>query len=104
MNVPSWLAPNEVLAEPRVKRFAGKIASQLDESIKDFWAAVPCVRTAKNLSGDIWSEAVYCLVLDGYVPSELARFNERRTIAVEDWVYRDDLDETRITLSCRILN
>jgi len=68
MTIPSWLAPNAELAEPRVKKFGERIAEYVNADIVDFWAAEPTTHDVSDIEGNQWIEAWFCLQLKGVIP------------------------------------
>ena len=105
MTVPSWIAPNAELAEPRVKRFAERIAKHVGLEISEFWAAEPTLHDVEDREGNRWLEAWFCLRLDGCADLPMSKINGwRKTIEAWNDNYDPSTDRTEVLLSARVLN
>lgn len=106
MTMPSWLAPTFATAEPKMKKFAQRIAKEFDREIREFWAAVPWDHMVEDRDGNKWLEAWFCLRLEGFVEATCLHEVDswRKTISVDRWQYDRDGDYTSLDLSCRVLH
>lgn len=83
-DIPTALAPTAELAEPRIKRFAEKLARQIGASVHDFYACDPCtnrvyagpLRDAPSWIAGDWGVELRCRA---FSPHDL----DSSTIAVE---------------------
>lgn len=57
--IPTAIAPTKNLADPRVERFAKKIAEEYDGTLLSFYACVPCLHSIKDSDGNEWVEGTW---------------------------------------------
>ncbi len=102
--MPSWLAPNFELAEPRVERFAQRVAGYLGKDVKEFWACVPWEHYFEDREGNRWVEAWFCLRIEGNVYVPIAVIDGwRKTIDCFSAEFSEVSECTEILLSARVL-
>ena len=106
MTIPSWLAPNAEIAEPRVKKFAERISKYTDAEIIDFWPTEPTIHVVEDLEGNRWHEAWFCLQLKGeFAHFPMTEINTwRKTIQCWHVEYSEHHQCTNVLLSGRVLN
>lgn len=106
MTIPSWLAPNASLAEPRAKRYAERIAEYVNAEIIDFWPSEPTVHQVFSPDQkEHWNEAWFCLQLKGKFPRfPIDTINGwRKTIKVWNVEWSELRQCTEILISGRVL-